>query len=31
MSELFGGKITYIVGNGSIVEGAVKAPSLPAF
>ena len=31
MSELFGGKITYIVGNGSIVEGAAQTPSLPTF
>lgn len=31
MSELFGGKITYIVGNGSIIEGTAKAPSLPTF
>lgn len=31
MGELFSGKITYIVGNGSIIEGAAKAPSLPTF
>lgn len=31
MGELFGGKITYIVGNGSIVEGAAQTPSLPTF
>ena len=31
MSELFGGKITYIVGNSSVVEAAAQTPSLPTF
>ena len=31
MNELLSGKITYIVGDSSVVEGAAKAPSLPTF
>ena len=31
MNELFGGKITYIVGDSSVVEGVAKTPSLPTF